>query len=140
MKLLLEHLEEDMKWFLRARINYNHFLTIFPIYTGYTLIFSSWKADALLPLKKFKLKSSEMARNASKPVNTECKFLIVSTKVCFKNWCVARVRHIKIIYKCSLTKPLKETNLGVAQAFWPLKEIILKHRQIKNTVTFRLQP
>ena len=28
-------------------------------------------------------------------------------------------------------KPLKETNLGVAQAFfWPLKEAMLKHRHL----------
>ena len=34
-------------------------------------------------------------------------------------------------------KPLKETNLGTAQVFFlPLKETILKHREIKNTVTF----
>ena len=35
-------------------------------------------------------------------------------------------------------KPLKETDLGVAQPFffWPLKETLLKHRQMKNTVTF----
>ena len=29
MKSLLEHREENMKWFLRARVNYNKFLAIF---------------------------------------------------------------------------------------------------------------
>lgn len=30
-----------------------------------------------------------------------------------------------------------ETNLGVTQAFFqPLKETILKHKELKNTVTF----
>ena len=37
-------------------------------------------------------------------------------------------------------KPLKETSLFLSLFFLPLKETILKHKQIKNTVTFRVQP
>ena len=34
-------------------------------------------------------------------------------------------------------EPLKETDLGVAHSFFlPLGETMLKHRQMKNTVTF----
>ena len=33
-------------------------------------------------------------------------------------------------------KPLRETNLGVIRDFWPLKATMLKHRQMKNIVTF----
>ena len=36
MKLLLEHREEDMKRFFQARINYDHFLPIFPRCMGGT--------------------------------------------------------------------------------------------------------
>ena len=38
-------------------------------------------------------------------------------------------------------KPLKETDLGVAQAFFdPLKETMLKHRQYYIFIFFHVQP
>ena len=40
-----------------------------------------------------------------------------------------------------LIKTLKETNLGVAQAFFrPLKETMLKHRQLYIFIFFLVQP